>query len=142
MESRIRTIEICLLLSAACAFLPPPATGQGYAPEEAARRMSIASGLEVRLVASEPLIRQPVAIEFDDTGRLWAIQYLQYPNPSGLKRIAVDRYSRTAYDRVPEPPPRGPKGADCITILEDIDGDGRIDRTHDFVTGLFSATIA
>ncbi len=31
---------------------------------------------------------------------------------------------------------RGPKGADCITILEDVDGDGRIDRAHDFVTGL------
>ena len=84
----------------------------------------------------EPLVRQPVAIEFDDTGRLWVIQYLQYPNPSGLKRVTVDRYSRTAYDRVPEPPPRGPKGADCITILEDVDGDGRIDRTHEFVTGL------
>ena len=28
--------------------------------------MSVASGLEARLVASEPLIRQPVAIEFDD----------------------------------------------------------------------------
>jgi putative membrane-bound dehydrogenase-like protein len=98
--------------------------------------MSVAAGLEVQLVASEPLVRQPVAIEFDDQGRLWVIQYLQYPNPSGLKRVAVDRYSRTAYDRVPEPPPRGPKGADRITILEDGDGDGRIDRTRDFVTGL------
>jgi putative membrane-bound dehydrogenase-like protein len=77
-----------------------------------------------------------VAIEFDDSGRLWVIQYLQYPNPSGLKRVNVDRYSRTAYDRVPEPPPRGPQGADRITILEDVDGDGRIDRAHDFVSGL------
>ena len=132
----LRRFALNLLVLNACAFLAPAALGQGYAPEEAVRRMSVASGLEARLVASEPLIRQPVAIEFDDTGRLWVIQYLQYPNPSGLKRVAVDRYSRTAYDRVPEPPPRGPKGADCITILEDVDGDGRIDRTHDFVTGL------
>ena len=98
--------------------------------------MSVAEGLEVRLVAAEPMVRQPVAIEFDDRGRLWVIQYLQYPNPAGLKRVAVDRYSRTVYDRVPEPPPRGPKGADRITILEDTDGDGRADRAHDFVTGL------
>ncbi len=70
--------------------------------------MSVAEGLEVRLVAAEPMVRQPVAIEFDDRGRLWVIQYLQYPNPAGLKRVAVDRYSRTAYDRIPAPPPRGP----------------------------------
>ena len=134
--SSTRRLHTGLVLLAALGFLTPPALGQGYAPLEAAQRMSVAPGLETRLVASEPLVRQPVAIEFDDLGRLWVIQYLQYPNPSGLKRVTVDRYSRTAYDRVPEPPPRGPKGADCITILEDVDGDGRIDRTHDFATDL------
>ena len=112
------------------------AKAQGFPPEAAARRMSVADGLEVRLVAAEPMVRQPVAIEFDDRGRLWVIQYLQYPNPAGLRRIAVDRYSRTVYDRLPEPPPRGPKGADRITILEDADGDGRADAAHDFVAGL------
>ena len=81
-------------------------------------------------------MRQPVAIEFDDAGRLWTIQYMQYPNPAGLKRAKVDRYSRTTYDRVPEPPPRGPRGSDSITILEDTDGDGRADRSKDFVSGL------
>src|SRR5438094_3121178 len=114
--------------------------GQGYSPDEAPRRMKVADGFQVKLVASEPLVRQPVAIEFDDRGRLWVIQYLQYPNPAGLKRIKVDRYSRTIYDRVPEPPPRGPKGADRITILEDANGDGRIDTAHDFVNGLNLAT--
>jgi len=109
---------------------------QGFRPEEAVGKISVADGLEVRLVAAEPMVRQPVAIEFDDRGRLWVIQYLQYPNPAGLKRVSVDRYSRTAYDRVPEPPPRGPRGADRITILEDSDGDGRADRSHDFVNGL------
>jgi putative membrane-bound dehydrogenase-like protein len=98
--------------------------------------MTVADGLKVRLVASEPMIRQPVAIEFDDRGRPWVIQYLQYPNPAGLSRVTVDRYSRTTYDRVPEPPPRGPKGSDRITILEDTDGDGRADRSKDFLTGL------
>jgi putative membrane-bound dehydrogenase-like protein len=98
--------------------------------------MSLADGLQAHLVAAEPIVRQPVAIEFDDRGRLWVIQYLQYPNPAGLKRVSVDRYSRTTYDRIPEPPPRGPKGADRITILEDTDGDGLVDRSRDFVTGL------
>src|ERR1043166_3635596 len=91
---------------------------QGYPPDVAASKMTVAPGFEVSLVAAEPLVRQPVCIEFDDRGRLWVIQYLQYPNPAGLKRVKVDRYSRTTYDRVPEPPPKGPKGADRITILD------------------------
>jgi putative membrane-bound dehydrogenase-like protein len=109
---------------------------QGYAPEVAASKMSPAPGFAVDLVAAEPHVRQPVCIEFDDRGRLWVVQYLQYPNPAGLKRVKVDRYSRTIYDRVPEPPPRGPQGADRITILTDTNGDGRVDRSHDFVGGL------
>src|SRR5205807_3539047 len=43
---------------------------------------------------------------------------------------------RTKYDRVPEPPPRGPGGEDRITICEDTDGDGVPDKFKDFVTGL------
>lgn len=116
------------------------AAAQGLDPDEAVRQMTVADGFEVELVASEPLVRQPVCIEFDDRGRLWVIQYLQYPNPNGLKRVKVDRYSRTKYDRVPKPPPHGPRGADRITILEDTDGDGRIDRSRDFIDGLNLAT--
>ena len=117
-----------------------PAPAQGLTPEEAVNRMQVADGFEVQLVASEPLVRQPVCVEFDDRGRLWVIQYLQYPNPEGLKRVQVDRYSRTKYDRVPGPPPHGPRGADRITILEDTDGDGRMDRGRDFIDGLNLAT--
>jgi putative membrane-bound dehydrogenase-like protein len=119
---------------------PTAAWSQGYPPEIAASKMTVAGGFAVDLVAAEPHVRQPVCIEFDDRGRLWVVQYLQYPNPAGLKRVKVDRYSRTVYDRVPEPPPHGPRGADRITILEDSDGDGRIDRAKDFVGGLNLAT--
>lgn len=113
---------------------------QGLSAEGYVRRMKVPDGFEVELVAAEPLVRQPVAIEFDDRGRLWVIQYLQYPNPAGLKRVKVDRYSRTKYDRVPKPPPHGPRGADRITILEDTDGDGRMDGGKNFVSGLNLAT--
>ncbi|HEV3120934.1 MAG TPA: PVC-type heme-binding CxxCH protein, partial [Isosphaeraceae bacterium] len=127
---------VWLIPVAGVACLQAKALAQGNPPAEAAERMTVAEGLAVRLVASEPLVRQPVAIEFDDRGRLWVIQYLQYPNPSGLRRVYVDRYSRTVYDRKPEPPPRGPQGADRITILEDRDGDGVMDSSHDFVSDL------
>ncbi|MBI3864780.1 MAG: c-type cytochrome [Planctomycetia bacterium] len=113
-----------------------PARAQGYPPEEAVRKMTLPEGLSATLFASEPQVRQPIFCKCDDRGRLWTIQYLQYPNPAGLKRVKVDRYSRTVYDKKPEPPPRGPRGADRITILEDTDGDGQADRFHDFVTGL------
>src|SRR3954454_7275112 len=98
---------------------------QGYSVAEAPRHFEVADGLKATLFASEPQIRQPILVKFDDRGRLWTIQYLQYPNPAGLKRVSVDRYSRTIYDRVPEPPPRGPKGADRLTILDVLSPAGR-----------------
>ena len=122
------------------ALVTDSATSQGYPPQIAAERMSVADGLTVKLFASEPQVRQPILVKVDDRGRLWTIQYLQYPNPAGLKRVKVDRWSRTSYDRVPDPPPRGPRGADRITILEDTDRDGVADKFTDFVDGLNLAT--
>jgi putative membrane-bound dehydrogenase-like protein len=110
--------------------------GQGYSREDSVSRMTLAEGLKVTLFAGEPEVRQPIFCKCDERGRLWTIQYLQYPNPAGLKRIKVDRFSRTVYDRKPEPPPHGPRGADRITILEDTDLDGKADRIRDFVDGL------
>ena len=140
-DSSVKRLGLGTLLAIACVLTSPaPLFGQGHAPEEAVRRMTLPEGFTAQLVAAEPLVRQPVAMNFDDRGRLWVIQYLQYPNPAGLTRKSVDRYSRTEYDRVPEPPPRGPRGADRVTILEDTDGDGRADQAKDFVDGLNLAT--
>src|SRR5262245_32353561 len=127
-------IAASFFVLAGLSLLPlPQLRAQGSPPDEAASRMTVADGFTIKLVAAEPVVRQPVAMEFDSRGRLWTIQYLQYPNPAGLTRVKVDRFSRTIYDRVPEPPPRGPRGADRVTILEDADGDGRTDRARDFI---------
>lgn len=118
----------------------PVPTGQArrfaIPPVEAITRMKIPTDLLVTPFASEPEIRQPILVKCDDRGRLWVIQYLQYPNPAGLERVTVDRWSRTIYDRLPEAPPRGPRGADKITICNDTDGDGQADAFTDFVDGL------
>lgn len=98
--------------------------------------MNVPPGFVVQLVASEPEIRQPLCLNFDDRGRLWVLQYIQYPTPAGLKPVKVDQYLRTTYDRVPEPPPRGPKGADKITICDDFDGNGHARHYKDFIAGL------
>jgi putative membrane-bound dehydrogenase-like protein len=116
--------------------IPSLAHAGGYTPEEAGARMVVPAGFRVEVVAAEPMIRQPVTASFDERGRLWVIEYLQYPTPAGLKPVTVDQFLRTEYDRVPEPPPKGPRGADRIKILEDTDGDGRMDKATVFVEGL------
>jgi putative membrane-bound dehydrogenase-like protein len=128
-------VALWLLLDAATSL-----RAEGLAPAEAMKRFQVASGFQLKLFASEPMIRQPVSMSFDDRGRMWVIQYLQYPNPAGLTAVKVDQYLRTKYDRVPEPPPKGPRGADRITILEDVNGDGQADTAKDFIDGLNLAT--
>jgi len=105
-------------------------------PDEELKRLKVADGLRITLVAAEPQVAQPLSISFDDRGRMWVLQYRQYPSPTGLKPVAVDQYLRTKYDRLPEPPPYGPKGKDRISIYEDTSGDGRADVVRDFVADL------
>jgi putative membrane-bound dehydrogenase-like protein len=131
-----RALSWVLVVVGLLALTARVASAQALSPEEALKHFKVADGFEVQLFASEPLVRQPVTMTFDDRGRMWVVQYLQYPAPAGLKPVEVDRYLRTKYDRVPEPPPKGPRGADKITILEDTDGDGRVDKAKDFVSGL------
>jgi putative heme-binding domain-containing protein len=114
----------------------PPDVQPALTPAESRRTFQVASGLEFELVASEPTVQQPLSITFDDRGRLWVLQYLQYPIPNGLRAVEVDQYLRTKYDRVPEPPPEGAKGSDRIIILEDPDGKGVYRKAKDFVSGL------
>ena len=113
---------------------------QDRSPEASLARVRAGDGLEARLVAAEPLIRQPVSISFDTRGRMWVLEYLQYPNPAGLKPVAQDQFLRTKWDQFPPPPPRGPKGADKLTILSDPDGNGRYRSASTFVDGLNLAT--
>lgn len=105
-------------------------------PEEAVKRFKLPDGFSARAVATEPMIRQPVSMSFDAQGRLWVLQYLQYPHYAGLKPVKQDQYLRTVYDKVPEPPPHGPKGLDRITICYDPDENGVFRKSKDFVTGL------
>lgn len=112
--------------------------GQGSVlPPEQARKMLVTrEGYSVDLVASEPVVRQPLDLHFDERGRLWVVQYLQYPFPAGSKITSYDQYLRAQYDRLPAPPPHHARGADRITILEDRDGDGRFETDRTFLDGM------
>ena len=96
--------------------------------------------MEIEQVLAEPEITQPVFLNFDERGRMWVVQYRQYPAPAGLKVVSKDVFWRAVYDKVPEPPPRGVKGLDKITIHEDTNGDGTFDKHKTFVEGLNIAT--
>lgn len=111
-------------------------------PEEALKKFKLREGFEIELVASEPDIGQPLHISWDSKGRMWVTQYLQYQFPAGLKIVEYDNHLRAQFDKVPEPPPHGTKGADKITVFEDTDGDGTYDSHRDVITGLNIATSA
>lgn len=109
-------------------------------PPETPGSLRVADDLAVDRVLAEPLVRQPLAISFDERGRMWVVQYLQYPDPADLKEVSRDQFWRVVYDKVPAPPPNHVRGADKITIHEDTDGDGAFDTHSTFVDGLNIAT--
>ncbi len=107
---------------------------------EALKLFKMREGFEIEKVAAEPDIGQPLFMTWDSRGRLWVSQYLQYQFPAGLKIIEYDNHLRAQFDKVPQPPPYGTKGADKITIFEDTNGDGVYDKSTDAITGLNIST--
>jgi putative heme-binding domain-containing protein len=116
--------------------LPQEAKAPALSPAEARTRFKVADDLEWEQVLAEPLIAQPVFLNFDERGRMWVVEYRQYPSPAGLKLLSRDSVWRAVYDRVPPAPPHHFKGADRITIHEDTDSDGTYDRHKTFLDGL------
>ncbi len=103
---------------AAPAAAQPIPHGQDTAPNaprtaaEAAKAMTVPPGFLVEVVAQEPDIVNPVAMTFDERGRVWITESLEYPRRSA-----------------------GP-GRDRIKVLEDTDGDGKADRFTIFADNL------
>ncbi|HEY7119253.1 MAG TPA: PVC-type heme-binding CxxCH protein [Tepidisphaeraceae bacterium] len=83
-------------------------------PEESQKHMILPEGFETKLFASEPDIIKPITMAWDERGRLWVSESVDYPN------------------RVTEPG----KGSDRIKICEDTDGDGKADKFTIFAEGL------
>ena len=93
---------------------PPPRYQVPLSPGDSMKLMQVAPGFEVQLFASEPDIVKPIAMNWDERGRLWILESVDYPN-----------------DIHP-----GTPGRDRIKILEDTDGDGRADKFTVFAEGL------
>ena len=106
------------------------------APAEAVKRFQVPEDLRIDQVLSEPEIAQPVFLNFDERGRMWVVEYRQYPNPAGVKVLSRDGVWRVVYDKVSPAPPNQFRGADRITIHEDTDGDGSFGKHKTFLDGL------
>lgn len=115
--------------------------GPALSPEESQKQFAVVEPLEWRSLLAEPIVKQPLMCTFDSRGRLWVVQYLQYPEPAGIKALSRDNFWRIVYDQMPKPPGQGGvPGADKITIYEDRDGDGIYETETLFVDGLNIAT--
>jgi putative membrane-bound dehydrogenase-like protein len=105
---------------AATAFAGPydPAPTPHLDPEQAVKHFRVPEGFEVRLFAAEPDVINPVSMTWDDRGRLWVVELLDYPYTTR----------------------EGAKNRDRVKILEDTDNDGRADKVTVFADGLNLAT--
>jgi putative heme-binding domain-containing protein len=109
-------------------------------PAEAVRHFRTPDDLSVQLVLGDPDIAQPLFMSWDERGRLWVMEYRQYPDIAGLKMVSRDTFLRSVYDKVPPAPPNHDKGSDRISVHEDTDGDGVYDKHRIFVDELNLAT--
>jgi putative heme-binding domain-containing protein len=114
------------------------------APADAAKTFKVADDLRFDQVLAEPIVKQPVSVSFDERGRLWVVQYIQYPHAAGLKVLSRDIFWRVVYDKIPPPPPHPAgsefRGKDIISIHEDTQGNGVFDKHTVFLDGLNIAT--
>jgi len=83
-------------------------------PEESWQLIVTHPDFRVELFASEEQVINPIDLTWDEQGRLWVLETVDYPN-----KFTDDR-----------------TGSDRIKILEDTTGDGRADKVTTFVEGL------
>ncbi|MFN5469871.1 MAG: c-type cytochrome [Pirellulaceae bacterium] len=117
-------------------------TGPALSPKEALQQFQTPPKWQWESLLHEPQISQPLMTSFDPAGRLWVVQYLQYPEPAGIQALSRDQFWRIVYDKLPIAPGREGHvaGRDKITIHEDRDADGTLETETVFVDGLNIAT--
>jgi len=95
-------------------------------PQESLKALHVKPGFEARLVAAEPLVQDPVFIDWDAKGRMWVVEMGDYPFAPGEKTkdgsVGQEKVSDLQTGRV--------------KILEDTNDDGVYDKATLFLDGL------
>lgn len=91
-----------------------PNASPPLSPADSLAKIHVREGFKVELVAAEPLLESPVAIDWDEHGRLWVVEMVDYP-------LGLDGNGQ-------------PGGR--VRVLDDTDGDGRYDKSTLFADGL------
>lgn len=85
-------------------------------PEQALKSFKLEPGFRIEVVAAEPLVHDPVAMSFDAQGRIWVVEMRGYmPTVSGAGET---------------------EKVGSVAVLEDTDGDGKMDKRTEFLSGL------
>lgn len=92
-----------------------PRIQEALEPEESKKLIQTPADFELQLFAEEPDIVNPIAMAWDERGRLWIVESVDYPNTF----VETDGLAN-----------------DRIKILEDTDGDGRADKFTVFAEDL------
>lgn len=91
-------------------------------PADALKTFRLAKGFQLEMVASEPLVSDPVDACFDEHGRMFVAEMHGYPFSQEPTKL--------------NPEGGGKKDAGIIRLLEDTDGDGRMDRSRVYADGI------
>lgn len=85
---------------------------------ESIKLAQVPADFQLEIFASEPDIINPIALNWDEKGRMWAVEAYDYPNNHVMNKPGHDR----------------------IKILEDTDNDGKADKVTTFADGLTICT--
>jgi putative membrane-bound dehydrogenase-like protein len=96
----------------------PQRLSVAMSPTDSLKQIVVDPGLKVELVASEPNIMSPVAVRFDEDGRMWVAQMCDYPTGPTKKFPQRSR----------------------ISVLTDKDGDGFFETATVFADNLSFVT--
>ena len=130
---------------------PPP-----LSPEDSLKAIRVRPGFKVELVASEPLVQDPIAFEWGADGKLWVVAMGDYPlgvdgkgKPGGIVRFLEDTNQDGIYDQssvfleglnfptgvIPWGKGVIVSAAPEIFYAEDTNGDGKADKRVTLFTG-------
>jgi putative membrane-bound dehydrogenase-like protein len=87
-------------------------------PEDSLKAIRLSDDFHIELFASEPDVMSPVDMVFDESGKIYVAEMLDYP-----------------YD-----PPPGKPARSRIRLLEDTNGDGKIDRATVFADNVLAVS--